>query len=327
MATAPLPWKHRLELWLALWCQRWYSLRARVLEPAPAPAFALHTFGPDGAAPRAPNTETVPPILWSYWDGDAPPLVVQRCFAQWRRLHPHFTIHILDARSVLQYLPQIPRVLEGASAAKRADWVRLELLQRHGGIWLDASTILTQPLDWVLAEQARTGADFVGYYLERFTTVPLRPVVENWFMAAPPASPFIVDLQREFSDEVITRTGEAYIDHLRAQGLYEQVVQRIEPAAYLSMHLALQTLLLRQGRYRLCLDKAEAGPFYYHQLGRWSRTALKLRLLFSRVRGAMPAVVKLRAPDRRRLDHYLARGLYQPDSVVGQCLMRDEAGR
>jgi mannosyltransferase OCH1-like enzyme len=38
--------------------------------------------------------------------------------------------------------------------AKRSDWVRLELLNRYGGIWLDASTILTESLAWVLARPA-----------------------------------------------------------------------------------------------------------------------------------------------------------------------------
>ncbi len=322
-ATPALRWKHRGELWLARWLRRWFRLRPLWLEDAPAPAFVLHATGPAGAAQAAAGA--IPRIIWSYWQGGTPPLLVRRCFDNWRRLHPHFEIRILDERGALQYLPAIPRALDGASAAKRADWIRLELLRRHGGIWLDASTILTRPLDWVLAEQARTGADFVGYYLQQYTSAPDRPVVENWFMAAPPASPFIEDLQREFTGEAIGRSGEEYIAHLRARGLYERALQRIDMPAYLSMHLALQVVLLRGGAYRLCLARAEAGPYLYHVLGRWRRTGLKLRLLFARVRGPLPPLIKLRSPDRRRLDGYLARGLYLPESVAGQWLAGGEA--
>lgn len=321
--TARLPWKHRAELWLARWLWRWYALRPRNLEPAQAAPFQLHLSGPADALPREPNAAAIPPILWAYWRG-TPPLLVRRCITQWQRLHPHFSVRVLDERSVLRYLPELPAALEGASPAKQSDWVRLELLLRHGGIWLDASTVLTRALDWVIEEQARTSADFVGYYLQRFTRVAQRPVVENWFMAAPPGSPFIADLQREFTDEVVPRSGEQYIDRLRAQGLYEQAVQRIEPAAYLSMHLALQAIVLRGGRYRLSLACAEDGPFLYHRLGRWSRTALKLRLFFAQASGPVPPLVKLRAPDRRRLDEYLSRGLYLPGSLVGRYLMRDD---
>ena len=322
-APSSTHWKHRGELWLAGWLKRWYRLRPRDLEPAPAPVFTLHATGTAAAAPAAGTV--IPRILWSYWQGGTPPLLVQRCFDHWRRLHPHFEIRILDARGVLQYLPAIPAALDGASAAKRADWIRLELLRRHGGIWLDASTILTQPLDWVLQEQARTGADFVGYYLQQYTSVPQRPVVENWFMAAPPGSAFIEDLQREFTQEVIARTGEQYIAHLQAQGLYAQALQRIDMPAYLTMHLALQVILLRGGSYRLSLSPAESGPYFLHVQGRWRRAALKLRLLFMRARGPLPPLIKLRSPDRRRLDDYLTQGLYLPDSVAGQWLDGDRA--
>ena len=322
-APSSTHWKHRGELWLAGWLKRWYRLRPRDLEPAPAPVFTLHATGTAAAAPAARTA--IPRILWSYWQGGTPPLLVQRCFDHWRRLHPHFEIRILDERGVLRYLPAIPAALDGASAAKRADWIRLELLRRHGGIWLDASTILTQPLDWVLQEQARTGADFVGYYLQQYTSVPQRPVVENWFMAAPPGSPFIEDLQREFTQEVIARTGEQYIAHLQAQGLYTQALQRIDMPAYLTMHLALQVILLRGGSYRLGLSPAESGPYFLHVQGRWRRAALKLRLLFMRARGPLPPLIKLRSPDRRRLDDYLAQGMYLPDSVAGQWLDGDRA--
>lgn len=322
-APSSTHWKHRGELWLAGWLKRWYRLRPRDLEPAPAPVFTLHAMGTAAAAPAARTA--IPRILWSYWQGGTPPLLVQRCFDHWRRLHPHFEIRILDERGVLQYLPAIPAALDGASAAKRADWIRLELLRRHGGIWLDASTILTQPLDWVLQEQARTGADFVGYYLQQYTSVPDRPVVENWFMAAPPGSPFIEDLQREFTQEVIARTGEQYIAHLQAQGLYAQALQRIDMPAYLTMHLALQVILLRGGSYRLGLSPAESGPYFLHVQGRWRRAALKMRLLFMHARGPLPPLIKLRSPDRRRLDDYLTQGLYLPDSVAGQWLDGDRA--
>lgn len=315
MTAARLSFKSRSELWLARWLRRWYGLRPRWLEAAPTP-----TFTPYGSG--ASQAHAIPPIVWAYWQGGTPPLAVQRCIDGWRRLHPHFDIRVLDDRSVLQHLPALPAALQDASPAKRADWIRLELLLRHGGIWLDASTILTQPLDWVLAEQARTGADFVGYYLALYTSVPERPVVENWFMAAPPASPFIAALQREFTGEVIARSGEEYIAHLQALGLYEQALQRIDAPAYLTMHLALQVVLLRDGAYRLSLARAEDGPYLYHALGGWRRAPLKLRLLFSRICGPLPPLVKLRAPDRRRLSDYLARGLYLPDSVAGRWLNR-----
>ncbi|MDF1486079.1 capsular polysaccharide synthesis protein [Ramlibacter sp. H39-3-26] len=315
-------WRSRGELWLAVWLRRYFAWRPRRLEDQGAAPFAVHAFGAASSNPRR-----IPSIIWGYWSGSAVPLVVQRCFDNWRALNPGFSVRILDAASVRAYIPSIPSALDGVSEAKRADWVRLELLRRHGGIWLDASTILTAPLDWVLARQAEAQCDFVGYYLERYTSDAAYPVVENWFMAAPPESPFIADLQREFSTQVVARGNEGYIAHLQALGVYAQVRQRIDIPHYLSMHLALQFVLRAGSGCRLCLGKAEDGPYYYHALGNWNRAALKIRLLFSRAADAPPPVVKLRKPDRRRLDDYIERGLYLPGSLVGQYLLSNPRSR
>ncbi len=154
--------KTRGELWLARGLRRFYGLWPRRLEACPPPAFALHAIAPapgaqvpavDGAAPRP-----IPRVIWAYWKGAAPPLLIQRCFANWRRSSPGYEIRLLDDVSAREWLQEIPSVLDHVSPAKRADWIRLELLRLHGGIWVDASSILTAPLDWVLEQQARTPA-------------------------------------------------------------------------------------------------------------------------------------------------------------------------
>lgn len=307
--------RHRGELQLARWLRAFYALRRRQLETAPAHEFVPYVFGDAGRNPTA-----IPPVIWSYWSGTTPPLVVRRCIARWRALHPDFSIRVLDDSTLHAYIPELPAGLALQSPQRRADWIRLELLLRYGGIWLDASSILTRPLDWVIALQKEAQSDFIGYYLSLYTTDASRPVVENWFLAAPPGSPFIADLQREFTNEVITRSGEDYVAHLEALGLFAKLRQNIDMPAYLVMHLALQRLLLSGGRYRLHLGRAEDGPYYFHVLGAWRRTPLKIRLLFSLVCGAVPPLIKLRSPDRKRLDDYLSRRLYLPGSIAGRYL-------
>lgn len=319
--TARPTLKTRGELWLASGLRRFYRLWPRRLEHCPPPRFVLHTIPAAASASAAQPVAAIPRVVWAYWKGAAPPLLIQRCFANWRRTNPGYDIRVLDDDSVRTWLADIPAVLDRVSPAKRADWIRLELLRLHGGIWVDASTLLSESLDWVLEQHARTPADFVGFYLGRHTRDAAYPVVENWFMAAPPGSRFIADLQEEFTTQVIERTGHEYIAHLQALGVYDDVRQHIDAPDYLTMHLALQYILRTRGGYRLALALAEDGPFFFHVLGRWRRTPLKLRLLFSLPDGALPPLIKLRGPDRKRLDDYLERGLYLPGSVADQLLM------
>ncbi len=328
MNTPPLSFKTRGELWLARWMQRFYALRPRVLEPGPPQRFYL--FGNTAADKvQGPAARSIPRVIWAYWNGGTPPLLIQRCLENWRIFNPDFAIHVLDDQSVLRHIPEIPPELQSLPVAKRSDWIRLELLRRYGGIWLDASTILTESLEWVLQQQALTDADFIGFYLERYTTEKSCPVVESWFMAAPPESRFIADLQHEFTTEVIGRTGREYIEHLQRRGVYETMRQNIDIPEYLSIHLAMQVTLHSGRAYAMCLAKAEDGPFFLHVQGQWRRTPLKVRLMFSRIRHPVVPLIKLRNPDRKRLDLYLERGLYVRDSIAQRYLLpapRDAGG-
>ncbi|QIL84091.1 mannosyltransferase [Diaphorobacter sp. HDW4A] len=308
------------ELLLARLIYGWERLRNKPVRDYVAKSFELIEIPLATGAKPAPNTRSIPRIIWAFWTGASKPELIERCFANWHRMCPQFDIRILDEDSVLQYLDAIPPSLQQASAPKRADWVRAELLKRHGGIWLDASTILTTSLDWVIDEQARTQSDYVGFYLEQFTADAAYPVIENWFMAAPPGSPFIVDLQDEFTTRVVPGSNEAYIDKLREEGVYDQLRQRIFSPEYLTMHLAIQYVMRKRGGYRLALARAEDGPFYYHVAARWSRGLLKVQLMMRPRAPVMPPMVKLRKPDRKRLDLYTQRRLVRPDSILGHYL-------
>ncbi|WP_313300306.1 glycosyltransferase family 32 protein [Diaphorobacter sp.] len=319
-APQPLPLRDRGELLLARWIfhwNRWFSRPVKRFEGQP---FRLYEYAaPDGTA-ATPNSLRIPRTIWAFWSGGEPPELIRRCFDNWRRMCPGFDIRILDEQAALHYLDAIPETLRAASAPKRADWVRVELLRRHGGIWLDASTILTTSLDWVIDEQARTHSDYVGFYLDQFTSDAARPVVENWFMAAPAASPFITDLQHEFTTRVVSGSNGEYIDALRAEGCYDELRQRIFSPEYLSMHLAIQYLLRKRGGYRLDLARAEDGPFFLHEASGWSRARLKVQLMMRPTAQAMPPLIKLRKPDRKRLALYMQRKLVRGDSVLGRYL-------
>lgn len=319
-AQQKIPLRDKGELLLARLIYTWERLRNKPVRDYAGHPFRLFEIPDAAGKPAVPNAQGIPRIIWAFWTGAAQPDLIRRCFDNWRRMCPQFDIRILDEDSVRGYVDAIPAELHQASAPKRADWVRAELLKRHGGIWLDASTILTTSLDWVIDEQARTQSDYVGFYLEQFTSDAAFPVIENWFMAAPPASPFVVDLQHEFTTRVVSGSNEAYIEQLREEGIYEQLRQQIFSPEYLSMHLAIQYVMRKRGGYRVALARAEDGPFLYHVASGWSRGILKVQLMMRPAARRMPPMVKLRKPDRKRLDLYVQRRLVRPDSILGRYL-------
>lgn len=317
--THQLSWRTRLELTLAGVVKTWSQLFQAALPAYQRAAAQQYVFG---QPPVQPAASAIPRIIWAYWNSPHLPPVVQRCIDGWRRLHPGWRIEILNDESLHQHVSQWSEAIERVSVQKRSDWLRLELLRVHGGFWLDASTILTEPLDWVLQQQAASGSDFVGFYLQRFTHLPQFPVVESWFMAAPAGSTFITDVQQEFTREVIEQDAQVYMDALKAQGIYERTVQGIDSPLYLAIHVTMQRVLQsEQAAYRLDLWQAEQTAFTYHVQAKWNRAALKRRLFFMPVRAQVSPLIKLRGPDRKKMDDYIERDLYLPGSIAGTFLI------
>ncbi|THU01556.1 mannosyltransferase [Lampropedia puyangensis] len=318
-----LGWRARGEFVLAGWVKAWSRWFPSALPNYQPAVVCTVAFGPCAQAQRQPLPQSsIPRIIWAYWNGATLPLVVARCIDGWRKLHPQWRVEVLNDETALQHIHAWPAALARVSVQQRSDWLRLELLRLHGGIWVDASTILTESLDWVLQQQARTGSDFVGFYLQRFTHLPQYPIVENWFMAVPPATALVADIQAEFTQQVLEKSALHYVDQLQQLGVYESVVQGIDSPLYLSMHLAIQRVLQRaDANYRLDLLQAEESAFLLHEQAGWNRAGLKRRLFFMPVQGRVPPLIKLRGPDRKKLDEYLTRGLYGADSLAAHYLV------
>jgi hypothetical protein len=133
----------------------------------------------------------VPRVIWSYWNEATLPADVQVCVNSWSKYNPEYTIRLLNAETAKSWLGYDPLTLRMADSVQRvSDIVRLEVVAKHGGVWLDASFLLTAPLSkWV----SPTG--FTGFTLE-FS--PGRPVYESWAFAAPAGDPFVTALRDEF---------------------------------------------------------------------------------------------------------------------------------
>lgn len=278
-----------------------------------------------GPLPHNDVVQEIPRIIWSYWHAADVPDVVQRCADNWRKLNPNFKVHLLNANTLHQYLPDIPHKLTRLQAPKQSDWIRLALLDRHGGIWLDSSLFLTQPLDWVIQKQQQERVDFLGYYLDRYTSHAQYPVIDSWFLAAPPTTNFIKEWLKVFTDEVVEKDTERYLEKLKESDRYVVLAQHIGDPAYHTVHVVAQDVIQRApGSYPLLLLRAEDGPYAFHLQSAWKRKRLYARLLAHPSPKSMPPLIKLRGGERQKLSFYLTWGLFRRNSIVG-CFLPDKS--
>ena len=276
--------------------------------------------------PPAPDTAaaTIPRIIWTYWDTTPPPMIIERCLANWRRFAPDHEIRLLDHASAARWLPdaRVAQSWQALPPYRQADWLRLQLLQAHGGIWMDGSTLLGADLAWVHREHAALGRGLVGFYIERYTTEPAQPMLENWFLAAPAGDAFIAAWIVEF-DRALALGEAGYVEALRAAGDLKGAAQAIpdEMRAYLVMHLAGGIVARREhGRHRMALLRAEDAAFAFHAALRWRKRHLYARLALTPAPRRVPALLKLRGGDRRVVERGLARGLWWRGSLLAHLL-------
>lgn len=203
----------------------------------------------------------VPKKIWMYWDNPDVPKLVAECIRRIKRFNPQDEVVLLTKKTYKGYVT-IPEDLihHPAFTDNFSDLVRLWVLTEHGGIWVDASTIVNESFDWVFPWYYPETKEFSGFYLESVTdTNKSFPAIEPWFMACVKGSVFMRLWRNEFSRIGSFPSIDSYIRACIHNGIDMQ--HNKDPSA---IHVAVQKVL-QIDRYpldRLILRKAEDGEIY-----------------------------------------------------------------
>lgn len=99
----------------------------------------------------APESSPVKIIWLFWWQGkDNPPPIVARCFESVQRNCGDYKIIILDKNNYSKYV-EVPDYVRACFRGREisahwSDYIRFSLLERYGGVWLDATVFLTDKL-------------------------------------------------------------------------------------------------------------------------------------------------------------------------------------
>ena len=132
-------------------------------------------------------------ILW-YQGLSQAPFMVKACIDSWIRENPNWDITILDTENLSEYITlDLPdSVFSHLVLSTQSELVRLQLLSQYGGVWADATTFCTKPLDSWINEY--TTSDFFAFHKPG----PDR-VLSSWFLASTPENPLILKLNKRFT--------------------------------------------------------------------------------------------------------------------------------
>ena len=217
------------------------------------------------------NYSQIPKKIWTYWDNpDKIPKTVKMCIESWKKYNPEYEIILLTKKNYKDYV-YIPESISSNPIfndipQRFADLVRIWTLAENGGIWIDSSILVKEPLDnWLFPRPA----EFSGFYIKKFTKDSLPPVIENWFFACNKDSNFVKLWRDEFSEIGKYPSVGKYVESRRDMGVdYE----KIDDPNYLAMHISAQKIL-QIDKYpvnSLILRKAEDGPYRYLVENDWN---------------------------------------------------------
>jgi hypothetical protein len=274
-------------------------------------------------------TADIPKVIWTYWQAEPAPAFIQACIANWRRHAPNHEVRLLHRGSIAPWLPELRADFDALPAYRQADWLRIQLLARHGGVWMDASMMLSRDLAWLHDLRARRQAEYVGFYIDRHSTRPELPLIENWFMASVAGGGFVTAWAAAF-DRALDEGAESLLQRLRDQGRHAAVVQGLndEFQRYLLMHLAAADMLDREPEaHRLALLRAEDGPYAWLAAVGWRKRHHYARLALTHAPTRLPALIKLRGGDRAVTERNWLKGRWLSGSALIELLGKPDDPR
>ncbi len=189
----------------------------------------------------------------------------------------------MNQKNIEEYV-SLPENWKRLPSYRQSDIIRLRLLEKYGGVWIDASTILLENLDNFISK------DNLTFFITPSSSLE-NPVFENWFISAPPNNKVI----KMWIEEVLLalQNTDKYVDD---SNIYN--IEIIGDVNYLICHLALKNIyendksLLNRAKIYVSNDTA----FYYqHTTPDW-------KYLFKNKFDKSKLMIKLTSQHRKYID-------------------------
>lgn len=223
------------------------------------------------------------------------PFLVRECLKSWLARNSGWELVLLDRATLGDYvqLPSYVQTLPDIPHASLSDIVRILLLERFGGIWVDATVYCNRPLDEWIDDAAREGF----FAFERPT--PERPVA-SWFLAAHRGSYLV----RRWKEETL-RLWQAGDFVAETRHLWPAWNPDLGDEIYFWFHMAFNRLLITDDIFRAMFQSVPKlsadGPHEIQWNGMLNALAAPLKV---RVMSKAVPVYKLtyRLPENVPLD-------------------------
>ena len=251
------------------------------------------------------KTYTLPKIVWTHWDSEQVPEHVSKTVDRMRKMLPDWQVKFLTTDDFLHSINQeeIPPGFQTLKVEHQADWIRLKLLKKYGGCWIDSGIILNQSINNLYRDCVSNKADVLLFKILGTQTNPLYPVAENWFIMAPPASPMITLWLEEY-ETAIKMGFKRYKNKIKEEGVDLQKLMNSPGDVYLTQHGCYQKVIQKRmpPNAKVVYHVAEDTMFKIHATDcKWEKSCIWSTLKDVEYCKTIP-YIKLRGGDRKNVD-------------------------
>ena len=188
--------------------------------------------------------------IWTYWDQGVQmlPDFNTLCISTWKYHCPDWDVVVVTADSVFDYLDAAdlpPRWRAIDTPQVKSELIRLALIARYGGVWMDSSILLQTGLDDLVWNRiASNELEFGGFSIRALSRTRSDDVFETWFIAAAQGCYLVQRWQQTMYSLWENRyTNSGVIEDPFFEGVD---LHNIDDPEYLCMHCALLALIQKE---------------------------------------------------------------------------------
>lgn len=144
--------------------------------------------------------------IFCYWDAEELPPLINECIKKIKKeMGSKWNIILLNKNTVYKLISKnnFPNNYGKLQVQHKTDWIRLYLLKKYGGLWMDISIVLNDPQEIediynIVMNSNKNSCCYEMYFHRIKVNNKEYPGIENWFIMAKPNSEIINKWLNEF---------------------------------------------------------------------------------------------------------------------------------
>lgn len=264
-------------------------------------------------------TQKIPKIIWTYWNTPTLPAVVKACIKSWEVQNPDFEINLLTPENILDFLPAFKKENLQLSPANFSDLVRLQLLKKYGGFWLDATIIINDSLNQYIKLIEHEDLNLLAFSSKDHPNHKDYPMIESWFLGTHQENELISSWLHHLEQCFENKQPEDYFKSNTERKIgFESVKENRRD--YLYVYMASQVAMREVKNVKVGLLSTEKNGLFYQNYFHFNHEKLAKFLLLQTHFTKFPSVIKLIAINRIPINEMIEKKIFHPKSILGRHL-------